>query len=199
MKNKTLALLILVFVSATIAANARTVSSGKTRAAAASKQTVQVFVPGTASGYFGNPQDQAVPFVPAITVSGPGTITVTYVSGTVTDCCGINTGPKGVKYNTHGTQWPLQEARGVAGGIVYNEDALIGVFVPQSRVQDKRGFNAIDGTKDVTRAGIVPSKLFFIGEGKTFDVKEAGTLFLGINDITVADNGGGFNVEVSGP
>jgi hypothetical protein len=181
MKNMKIAFVLLMFIAAiTLGARAQT----------------QVFVPGTASGYFGNPQDQAVPFVPAITVGGPGTITVTYLSGTVTDCCGIDTGPNGVKYNTHGTQWPLQEAHGVSGGIVYNEDALIGVFVPQSRVL-RKGFNAIDGTKDATRVGIMPGNLFFIGEGKTFDVKEAGTLFLGINDITVGDNGGGFNVEVS--
>ncbi len=157
-----------------------------------------VFVPGTASGYFGNPQDNAVPFVAALAVTGPGTITVTYVSGTVTDCCGINTGPNGVRFRTHGQQWPLQEARGVAGGTVYNEDALIGVFVPATTV-NRTGFTAIDGTKDATRVGIIPNKLFFIGTGKTFPVSEAGTLFLGINDIVTSDNGGGFNVTVSGP
>jgi hypothetical protein len=158
----------------------------------------QVFVPGTASGYFGNPQDQAVPFVSAITVTGPGTITVTYVSGTVTDCCGIDTGPNGVRWNVgkYHAQWPLQEKNGVSFGWINNEDALIGVFVPQSRVNAK-GFTAIDGTKAATRIGIRPGGLFFIGTGKTFDVKEAGTLFLGINDVTVGDNGGGFNVEVS--
>jgi len=30
-------------------------------------------------------------------------------------------------------------------------------------------------------------------------VKEAGTLFLGINDVSVGNNSGGFNVEVTGP
>jgi len=184
MKFKATFVLALFVAAATVAAQAQ--------------QDIQVFVPGTASGYFGNPQDQAVPFVPAITVSGPGTITVTYLSGTVTDCCGINTGPNGVDYKTGGTQWPLQEAHGVSGGTVHDEDALIGAFVPANRVNHP-GFIAIDGTKDATRVGILPHTLFFIGEGITLNVKEAGTLFLGINDITVGDNGGGFTVEVTGP
>ena len=182
MKTMKIAFALVLFVAAiTLGARAQT----------------QVFVPGTASGYFGNPQDQAVPFVAALTVAGPGTITVTYISGTVTDCCGINTGPNGTKWNTRGQQFPLQEAHGVSGGTINNVDSLIGVFVPQSRVQDRRGFNAIDGTKDATRIGIMPGGLFFVGTGKIFDVKEAGTLFLGINDVAVSDNGGGFNVEVS--
>ena len=46
----------------------------------------------------------------------------------------------------------------------------------------------------------MPGGLFFIGAGKTFDVKESGTLFLGINDAGhVGDNTGGFTVEVTGP
>ena len=182
MKNMKIAFALVLFVAAiTLGARAQT----------------QVFVPGTASGYFGNPQDQAVPFVSALTVSGPGTITVTYLSGTVTDCCGIDTGPNGVKFNGRKVhQFPLQEQKGVSYGWVNNVDALIGVFVPQSRVNAK-GFTAIDGTKAATRIGIKPGGLFFIGTGKTFAVKEAGTLFLGINDVGVGDNSGGFNVEVS--
>ena len=43
----------------------------------------------------------------------------------------------------------------------------------------------MDGTKDLVRAGLLPSTLFFIGTGKRLSVSEAGTLFLGIND----DNG----------
>jgi hypothetical protein len=76
----------------------------------------QIFVPGTASGYFGGPQDQAVPFIPAITVSGPATITVTYISGTVTDCCSIDAGPDGARFNATTEQFPLQETIGIAGG-----------------------------------------------------------------------------------
>jgi len=45
----------------------------------------------------------------------------------------------------------------------------------------------------------MPGGLFFIGESKTFQVTQAGTLFLGINSWTVANNGGGFNVTVAGP
>jgi hypothetical protein len=163
-----------------------------------------VFVPGNASGCFGNPADQCVPLVAALTVSGPGWITVTYVSGTVTDAFGISTGPDGVTCNrqTAGRsacgQLPLNEANGVWFKSIPKLDALIGVFVPQSRVQ-RNGFNALDGTKGVTRAGIMPNGIFFIGTRRTFWAFEAGTLFLGINDYYVGDNSGGFNVTVTGP
>jgi len=136
--------------------------------------------------------------VPAIIVDGPATITVTYVSGQVDWGAGNLVGPDGGFWNTnHGMQDPLQEAHGISGGTVHNHAALIGVFVPRSRVQDRRGFNAIDGTKDATRVGIKPNTLFFIGSGKTIPVTKAGTLYLGINDCIVSDNSGGFNVEVS--
>ena len=55
-----------------------------------------VTVPGNACGGFGNPSSGSVPLVPALAISGPGTITISYVSGTVTDSYGINTGPDGV-------------------------------------------------------------------------------------------------------
>jgi len=174
------ALLLLLFVApATVMATAQT----------------QVFVPGNASGGFGNPADQVNPFVPAITMSGPGTITVTYTRGQVNFGEG-DVGPNGGPYNCTHCQLPLQEAHGVADGKVNNIGALIGVFVPQARAGHK-GFNAVDGTKDVARIGIMPGWLFFIGEGTTVDVKETGTLFLGINDAGVSDNSGGFNVEVT--
>jgi len=156
-----------------------------------------VFVPGTATGFFGGPNpDIPVPFVPAITVSGPSWITVTYVSGTVTDCCGVITGPDGAPWPVGPEQFPLQEAVGVAIEKVKNLDALIGVFVPQKTVQ-RKGFSALDGTKGITHVGIMPNGLFFIGTGKRFWSFQAGTLFLGINDIWVGDNGGGFNVTVT--
>jgi hypothetical protein len=157
-----------------------------------------VFVPGNTNGCFGIPIDKCVPLVAALAVSGPGTVTVTYVSGTVTDAFGINTGPNGVSFNEDTMQAPLQEVIGVSGGTITNLDALIGVFVPSSRV-GATGFKPIDGTKDRARAGIVPCRLFFIGSGKTFSVGGAGTLFLGINDQFVGDNGGGFTVTVTGP
>jgi hypothetical protein len=166
-------------------------------AATTAAAQAQVFVPGNASGFFGNPADIPVPFVPAITVSGPGWITVAYVSGTVSDCCGdSNVGPNGTTWTMDGAQMPLQEATGVVVTAVKNLDALIGVFVPQSTVQ-RKGFRALDGTKAITHVGIMPNGLFFIGTGKTFWVGQAGTLFLGINDFAVGDNGGGFNVNVA--
>ena len=95
-------------------------------------------------------------------------------------------------------QFPLNEAHGIGLGKARKVAALIGVFVAQSRVQ-QAGFSALDGTKNVTPLGIMPGELFFIGTGKTVPVSEAGTLFLGINDTTVGDNSGGFNVTVTGP
>ena len=168
-----------------------------TVAATTAAAQTQVFVPGNASGFFGNPADIQVPLVAALTVSGPGWITVNYVSGTVTDAGGINTGPDGLSYTNY-AQFPLQEADGVWFKSGTKLDALIGVFVPQSRAQ-KGGFRALDGTKGVARFGIMPEGLFFIGTGKKFWAFEAGTLFLGINDYYVSDNGGGFTVTVTGP
>jgi hypothetical protein len=111
---------------------------------------------------------------------------------------GGDVGPNGGPYlNSSGFQFPLQEAKGIASNRrIGNIAALIGVFVPQSRVQ-RAGFNALDGTKNVTKVGIMPGYIFFIGTGKTFSVSQAGTLFLGINDTIVTDNSGGFNVTVS--
>jgi len=171
--------------------------------AATTTAAQNVFVPGNASGFFGNPADQANPLVVGLTVSGPGTITVTYVSGKVNwdvNIKGCITGPNGSNKCTWctGNQTPLDEARGIGLGEVRRIGALIGVFVPQSRVL-RNGFNAIDGTKDATKVGIIPNGLFFIGTGKSIPVSEAGTLFLGINDYKVGDNSGGFNVTVSGP
>jgi len=182
MKSTKIALVLVLFVA--VAAMT-----------AQAQQDVQVFVPGTASGYFGNPVDLMVPLVPAITVSGPGTIQVTYVSGTVT-ATNMNTGPNGVPWGEQCCQVPLTEARGLAGGKVPNLCALIGAFVPEKRVNHP-GFKAIDGTKNAAPVGIMPNTLFFIGTGKTLSVTQAGTLFLGINDQLVGDNSGGFTVDVS--
>ena len=112
-------------------------------------------VPGNASGAFGNPIDLAVPLVPAISVNGPSSILVSYVSGTVTDAGGVNTGPDGVPWDATGAQSPLLEASAFAGGTIPNLDALIGVFVPKSRVS-LSGFQAVDGTKNLAPVGIHP-------------------------------------------
>jgi len=170
-----------------------------TVAATITAAQTEIFVPGNASGLFGNPVNHVAPFVPAITVNGPGTITVTYVSGTVNFGGSVDAGPNGVPWTCNcNFQLPLQEAQGVSVRKVNKMAALIGVFVSQSRV-GRKGFQAIDGTKNATPVGIMPGCLFFIGEGKTFDVNGAGTLFLGINDAGVSDNSGGFNVTVTGP
>jgi len=168
-------------------------------AVAASAQTT-VFVAGNTNGAFGNPIDLVVPLVPAITVSGPATITVTYVSGTVSVGPDLReVGPNGKLFDCGRTkqQLALEEARGIAG-VKCKAGALIGVFVPAWRVNHS-GFTAVDGTKNAASVGIMPGGLFFVGTGKTFDVTQAGTLFLGINDTGVGDNTGGFTVEVTGP
>ena len=182
MKNTRIVLALLIFIAGAILS--------------ASAQT-QVFVSGQTNGAFGGPIDMTIPYVPTVTVSAPATITVTYLDGTVTDAGGVNTGPNGVDWDcSNWGQLPLQEDHGIAGGVCHNLDALIGVFVPQPRA-GHQGFSPLDGTKGVTRVGIMPNKLFFIGDEKTFDVDEAGTLYLGINDGWVSDNGGGFNLEVT--
>ncbi len=145
---------------------------------------------------FGNHYDLRDPFVPAITVDAPATIKIAYVSGTVTGIDGVETGPNGVSWDTHGNQSPLQEKEGIAGGRIPNLDALIGAFVAKHR-SDSPKFSAIDGTKGVVRVGIVPEALFFVGEGITYEAKEAGTLYLGINDWITSNNGGAFVVDVS--
>lgn len=168
----------------------------------------QVTVPGNASGLFGNHHDRnapglfgnhddrRVPFVPAITVDGPATIKISYVSGTVTGMGGVDSGPNGVSWDTHRNQSPLQEKDGIAGGRIPNLDALLGAFVGKRR-SDSPKFSAIDGTKGVVRVGIVPEALFFVGEGITYEAKEAGTLYLGINDWINSNNRGEFVVDVS--
>ncbi len=161
-------------------------------------KSATVFVPGNTLGGFGNPSVAGnQPYVTGIVATGPGIIVVTYLSGTVTDCCpDFTTGPDGISFDFGTTQAPLQEARGIAGGTVGATDALIGIFVPKSRVE-RSGFTPVDGTKDLVRIGLLPSALFFIGTGRTFTVPEAGTLFLGINDDNGDTNGGGYSVSVT--
>lgn len=160
--------------------------------------TATVTVPAKASGRFGNPGDGTA-LIPAIKVSGKGTITISYVSGTISDSVAFNVGPKGAAYDIgQNYQSPLQEATGTAFGIVKNHWALIGAFVPDSTVKST-GFSAVDGTKSLTAIGITPNTLFFVGSYTAIDVNGPGTLFLGINDSGVADNTGGFTVKVVSP
>jgi len=181
MTGTKVALVLLVFIATvTLAAPAQT----------------QVFVSGQTNGGFGAPIDMTVPYVPAAVVTGPATITITYINGTVIDAGGVDTGPDGTFWNCGTAQSPLEESRGVAGGKISDLDALIGVFVPAARANHPK-FTAIDGTKDATHVGIPPGDLFFVGEAKTIVVNEAGTLFLGINDWWMGDNSGGFNVELT--
>jgi hypothetical protein len=163
-----------------------------------------VTVPGNACGGFGLTAEGYVPFVVAKEITTKGVLKITYDSGTVTDGGGINTGPDGIPYSLGGgEQSPLQEIIGVTNGSISNVDALIGAFVP-AYIVNTLGFAALDSTKKPSyvppKAGIAPRKLFFVGSQTTYvDVRERGTLFLGINDWYCSDNGGGFRVRISDP
>jgi hypothetical protein len=137
--------------------------------------TATVFIPGNTLGDFGNPSvDGNQPYVTGIVATGPGTIAITYLSGLVTDCCpDFSTGPDGAIWNFGTGQSALQEALGIAGGTIDNVDALIGIFVPQSRVQ-ATGFSPVDGTKDRVGVGLLPSALFFIGTSKRYQQEAIG-------------------------
>jgi hypothetical protein len=87
-------------------------------------------------------------------------------------------------------QFPLDEANGDGIRNSKHLGALIGAFVPKYRV-DGKGFKPLDGTKNVASLGIKPELLRLIGDGFTFHVGEAGTVFLGINDTIASDNSGG--------
>src|SRR5438270_10750549 len=142
MKNVRLVVVtILLSFAATIAANGQ----------------IQVFVPANTNGGFGNGVDRVVPLVRAVTVSGPATITLTYVSGMVSGGNGV-AGPAGINTSPSciGWQFPLQEADGTNPGVCPYSYALLGVFVPQTRVT-RYGFKAVDGTKGVAGVGIMPN------------------------------------------
>ena len=66
---------------------------------ATAQTTATVFVPGNTLGDFGNPSvDGNQPYVTGIVTTGPGTIVITYLSGTVTDCCPeFSSGPRAVR------------------------------------------------------------------------------------------------------
>src|SRR5260370_17070463 len=87
----------------------------------AQQVTASVFVPSNASGSFGNPLGSGgAPLVSALTVTGPATITVTYVSGTITDAGGVNTRPNGDTCNTAAAHTPLHDQQAVSRGSLTN-------------------------------------------------------------------------------
>jgi hypothetical protein len=170
----------------------------------------QVTVPGTATGYFGyNPSAGGdTPFVAALSVNGPGTITISYVSGQV-QCSPTwaYSGPNGQNshqaFNAMNVALPLDEAVGINTAAYPTENyahacALIGAFVPRSQAS-MTGFQPVDGTKGVAAVGIVPSTLFFVGIYHSITVNGPGTLYLGINDNVASNNPGSFTVDVTSP
>jgi len=164
-------------------------------AAATTASAKHVYVGGKATGCFGNADTACKTLVTGIAVSGPGTITIS-ASGRVKWGGGAYSGPNGRSACIPDYQKPLQEAQGIAHGCVKNVGALFGVFVAQSWVQQE-GFQPFDATKNLVQVGIKPGGLILVGRNKKLQVKEAGTLFLGINDDGVQDNGGRFSVNIT--
>ncbi len=168
-------------------------------------KTVTVVVPATASGNFGFPTDNAVtPMVKAITVTKATTIRIFYISGNwsgssllpLSDANGQNAFP-GRDYGVY-YQPPLFEANGVTGVESRNIMALIGAFIPKTLVDDPE-FTPMDGTKKSNGVGIMPDKLFFIGSDNTIQTTGAGTLYLGVNDMTASDNSGALTIKITTP
>lgn len=173
-----------------------------------SASAVTVTVPGTANGGFGSPNTGgSTPFVAAITVTGPGTISIA-ATGTINFGGGFpSNGPNGGVFGASpgnlSLSLPLDEAVGMnsagyPGKQIRRLGALIGAFVPQSLVSNPL-FQPVDGTKGLAPIGIVPSQLFFVGNSHVIEVNSAGTLYLGINDGGVVDNSGAFTVNVTTP
>lgn len=156
--------------------------------------TIVVTVPGNASGGFGSPSDQTTPFVLAIKVRLASSITIT-ATGCVTDAGISCVTPDGFSF--FGMLTPLQEA-GLAGNPDTHVDGLIGAFVPAVTAANPN-FKPIDNANPACSPGpcIDRTQVFFIGSSKTFAVGEAGTLYLGIDDFIVGDNGGSFQVTIS--
>ena len=156
--------------------------------------TTTVTVSGQTSGAFGLPSDATIPFVLAIVAPGPGAITVT-ATGCVTDVGVSCATADGFSFN--GGTTPLQEA-GVAGNPDLHVDGLIGALVPAA-VAANPTFKPVDSSKSACAPGpcIDRGQLFFIGSSKVFSVSQPSTLYLGIDDFIILDNGGAFTVTVT--
>src|SRR2546423_14527391 len=98
MKNPTLDFLDSIRSSAKARASALALFTLLLALSTVANAQVTVFVPGKASGDFGTPVVTLVPFVPALTVTGPSTIQITYVSGMVQFGIGLITGPNGAPW-----------------------------------------------------------------------------------------------------
>ena len=171
-----------------------------------------VKVAGTATGGFGlnplGPTNGATPMVAAISVMGPGSITISSKSGLVNyggpgPVVKADGGDFGQSPNSSSLAWPLDEAVGITsaaypGQEVIHMAALIGAFIPTDRAA-VAGFAPVDATKGLAAAGILPSDLFFVGSYHVLIVSGPGTLYLGINDCYPGDNSGQFLVNVSAP
>jgi hypothetical protein len=136
-------------------------------------------------------------------VSGPTSIVIE-ATGIITDFNDqgvlLMATPNGVNFTSKfGDVLPLQEARGIPPNTptaILN--ALMGAFVPAAKAMSPT-FVPEDAAKlGPGQVGITASSLFFIGAGPfTFNAAGAGTLYLGINDSFVADNGGGYSVTLN--
>ncbi len=137
--------------------------------------------------------------VKAITVTKATTIKISYISGQWKTNVSLPTSDaNGYTGVVTDLQLPLQEATGVIGGKITNVMALTGAFVPK-RLTDDNSFTPTDGTKKTRGVGIMPDKLFFVGNDNVMQTSGAGTLYLGVNDMIVADNSGSLTIEITTP
>jgi hypothetical protein len=170
--------------------------------AALTATTIQVS--GKSTGFFGSPNSgDTLLLTLGLTVSAPVSIEIG-ATGIVTDFNNqgqfLQVDPNGTDFTSiFGDVLPLQEAQGLPPNTPTTQlDALMGAFVPAA-IAGLPNFVPEDAAKvGPGQVGINAASLFFIGAGPfTFSTPGAGTLYLGINDSFVADNGGGFSVTAT--
>jgi len=157
-----------------------------------------VIVPGKASGGFGSPSDQMNPLIPALTVAGPAVIQIT-ATGCLTDVVGpACITPDGFSFTGNSAELtPLQEAGVFPPPTDPRTDGLMDALVPAT-IANQPTFQAIDSRNPACHPGpcIDPGLLSPIGTNNFLIVQQAGTLFLGIDDFIIGDNGGRFDVSL---
>ena len=166
--------------------------------------TIHIQVSGKSTGFFGSPNSaDTLLLTSGLTVSRAGPIEIE-ATGIVTDFNDqfqfLQIGPNGTDFtSTVGDVLPLQQAQGLPPNTPTTElDALMGAFVPAA-IANLPNFVPEDAAKvGPGQVGINSHSLFFIGAGPfTLNTPGAGTLYLGVNDSFVADNGGAFFVTAS--
>jgi hypothetical protein len=140
----------------------------------------RVAIPSTATGGFGEANGCHSGLVPALKLPGPQTLIITAANRIRIGRTSYSVPPNGISL-----------------GPRKNVGALIGAFVPQSRVSAP-GFQPV--SEDLASSGIPTTSLFVVGNGPyKFVAPEAGTLFLGVKAGDVCGSSGSFSVSVTVP